>query len=182
MSTELNPSHIKEKVAELFAENPAELPAVVAAKLQITEGEVIRNMPENMVTLIEGMPLEDIYTHLRDWGDIMLVLDVEGSIFEMVTPFPKGGYKYGYYNMSDSRTPLRGHLRMDGIATIAMISKPFHGMDTKSVQFFSAAGKPVFKVYIRRNKDRSFVAEQLAQFEALEALAKDASAKETSAA
>ncbi|WP_196221294.1 heme utilization cystosolic carrier protein HutX [Sansalvadorimonas verongulae] len=164
---------MKQKIAELFAENPSQTPAEAAMKLNVAEGTVIRNMPEEMVTLLENTPLEDVYTRLRDFGDIMLVLDVQGSIFEMVTPFPKGGYKFGYYNMSDKRTPLKGHLKMEGIGTIALVTKPFHGVPTKSIQFFSNEGHPVFKVYLRRNKDKTFLAEQLEQFEALEALAKD---------
>lgn len=163
---------LQNKIAELFAENPSQTPAEVAAQLEITEASVISNMPESMVTLLEDMPLEEVYKRLRDLGDIMLVLDVQGSIFEMVTPFPKGGCKFGYYNMSDKRTPLKGHLKLDGIGTIALVSKPFHGVETKSIQFFSHAGHPVFKVYLRRNKDKTFLSDQLEQFEALQQLAK----------
>ncbi|WP_263079660.1 hypothetical protein [Endozoicomonas sp. Mp262] len=82
-----------------------------------------------------------------------------------------GGKKFGYYNMSDRDTPLKGHLKLDGFSKIALVSKPFHGVNTKSVQFFSHSGKTVFKLYIRRNKDKSFVAEQLKKFEVLKQLA-----------
>ena len=170
MSIDLTPTTLKQKVAQLFADNPSQTPAEVAVELNVLEAEVIRAMPENMVTLLDASQLKEVYTHLREWGDLMLVMDVEGSIFEMVTPFPKGGYKFGYYNMSDSRTPLKGHLKMDGIGTIALVSKPFHGLETRSVQFFSKAGRPVFKAYIRRNKDKTLVAEQLEQFESLKKL------------
>ncbi len=48
---------------------------------------------------------------------------------------------------------------------------PYQTIETRSVQFFSHHGKTVFKLYIRRNKDKSFVAEQLEKFEALKTLA-----------
>ncbi|CAM3421267.1 heme utilization cystosolic carrier protein HutX [Parendozoicomonas haliclonae] len=162
---------LREKVRELFAAAPARTPADVANELLANEADIIRAMPEEMVTILDNVDLVDVYTHLREWGDVLIVMDVEGSIFEMVTPFPKGGFKFGYYNMSDSRTILKGHLKMDGIGTIALVSKPFHGVETKSVQFFSPAGRPVFKVYLRRNKDKSFLADQLAKFEDLKQLA-----------
>lgn len=171
ITCDINNSDLNTKVAALFAKNPGRTPAEAAIELQVTEAEVIRAMPAEMVTLLDNVALEDVYNHLRGWGEIMLVLDVEGSIFEMVTPFPKGGYKFGYYNMSDSRTILKGHLKMDGVGTIALVSKPFHGVDTKSVQFYSPAGRPIFKVYLRRNKDRTFLAEHLEQFESLKQLA-----------
>ncbi len=169
----INEHALKADVQRRFEENPEVLSAAVAAELNVSELEVIRQMAALdiagvKVALAEGDQFETIIDELRTWGDIMLVLDVEGSIFEMVTPFPKGGKKFGYYNMSDSRTPLKGHLKLDGYGVIALVSKPFHGVDTRSVQFFSPAGRPVFKVYIRRNKDKSFVAEQLEQFNALQ--------------
>ena len=169
----INEHALKAEVQRRFEESPEVLSAAVAAELNVSELEIIRQMAtldisDVKVSLAEGDQFETIIDELREWGDIMLVLDVEGSIFEMVTPFPKGGKKFGYYNMSDSRTALKGHLKLDGYGAIALVSKPFHGVNTRSVQFFSPAGRPVFKVYIRRNKDKSFVAEQLERFNALQ--------------
>ncbi|MGY0218114.1 heme utilization cystosolic carrier protein HutX [Endozoicomonadaceae bacterium StTr2] len=167
---------MKQEIQRRFTETPELLPAAVASELNISELEVIHTMaelahsgdlPEIQMVVAAGNQFEMIIEELRGWGDIMLVLDVEGSIFEMVTPFPKGGKKFGYYNMSDRNTPLKGHLKLDGYGGIALVRKPFHGVDTCSVQFFSPAGRPVFKVYIRRNKDKSFIPEQLERFNAL---------------
>ena len=158
-------------VRKLIAENPETLPAQIAAQLNIPELDVVSNLPEEMVTLLDGSLFEPLTEELRTWGDVLTVVEVEGHIFELSGPFPKGGKKFGHYNMSDRATPLKGHLRLDGFSKIALVSKPFHGVDTKSVQFFSHNGKCVFKLYIRRNKDKSFVVEQLEKFEALKKLA-----------
>ena len=161
----------QEAVSKLIAENPEKLPAEIAAELSISELEAVSNLPETMVTLLDGSLFETLTEEFRTWGEVLTVIDVEGHIFELAGVFPKGGKKFGYYNMSDRDTPLKGHLKLDGFSKIALVSKPFHGVDTKSVQFFSHAGKTVFKLYIRRNKDKSFVAEQLEKFEALKKLA-----------
>ncbi len=158
---------LKQNIAELLAENPMLLPAELAGELNVSEGDIVRQLPEDMVTLLDGMDTEEVFTELRTWGELMMVLDIDGSIFEMVTPFPKGGYKFGYYNMSDRHTPLKGHLKMDAFGTIALVSKPFHGVDTRSVQFYSPSGRCVMKFYLRRNKDKSFNPEQLEKFETL---------------
>ncbi len=170
----MNP--IKEQITALFAENPGQTPADVAGKLNIPEAQVIRDMPAEMVTLLSNVPVEEVFLKLRELGDILLVMDVCGHIFEMVTPFPKGGYKFGYYNMSDRNSPMKGHLKMDNFGTIAMVAKPFHGVDTRSIQFFTKDDKPVFKVYLRRNKDKTFLAEQLEKFEEMKMLVNESQA------
>ncbi|WP_419831968.1 ChuX/HutX family heme-like substrate-binding protein [Endozoicomonas atrinae] len=97
-------------------------------------------------------------------------LEFEKSLFEMVGHFPKGGEKFGYYNLSDRRTPLKGHLKVDNVAVIALVSKPFHGVETRSVQFLSKQGRMLFKVYLRRDKEKNILPEQLEKFEALKKL------------
>ncbi|WP_062265615.1 heme utilization cystosolic carrier protein HutX [Endozoicomonas arenosclerae] len=161
----------REAVRTIIAENPEKLPAEIAAELSVTELEVVSNLPEDMATLLDGSLFEKLTEEFRTWGELLTVIDVDGHIFELAGPFPKGGMKFGYYNMSDKNTPLKGHLKLDGYSKIALVSKPFHGVDTKSVQFFSHSGNTVFKLYIRRNKDKSFVTEQLEKFEALKQLA-----------
>ncbi|MBO9481810.1 hypothetical protein J7439_10320 [Salinisphaera sp. G21_0] len=63
-------------------------------------------------------------------GELTLVIDVDGSIFEMVGHFPKGGEKFGYFNLSDRRTPLKGHLKVDNVTVFALVRRPFHGVET----------------------------------------------------
>ncbi len=162
---------IRENVHRLITENPERLPADIAAELAVDEIEVIRHLPENMVTLLDGSLFETVVKDIKDWGDILTVIDVDGSIFELKGSFPKGGMKYGYYNLSDRRTPLKGHLKPDAISLIALVSKPFHGVDTRSVQFFSHSGRCVFKVYLSRNEQKQILPEQQERFEALAQLA-----------
>ncbi|KEQ16453.1 hypothetical protein GZ78_21575 [Endozoicomonas numazuensis] len=161
----------QDAVRNIIAQTPEKLPAEIAAELSITELEAVCNLPEEMVTVLDGSLFQKLTEEFRTWGELLTVIDVDGHIFKLSGPFPKGGMKFGYYNMSDKNTPLKGHLKLDGYSKIALVSKPFHGVDTKSVQFFSHSGNTVFKLYIRRNKDKSFVAEQLEKFEALKLLA-----------
>lgn len=164
-------SAIESQVQTILTENPALLLAEVAQKLQISEVDVIKSMHTDMVTLINATHYLDVLRELKTWGEMTIVLDIDGSIFEMVSHFPKGGEKFGYYNLSDSRTPLKGHLKLDNVDSIALVSKPFHGVDTKSVQFLGLSGRVLFKVYLRRDKDKQFLTDQLRKFEALKKLA-----------
>ncbi len=159
------------QVQSILDKDPALLPAVIAEQLNISELQVIENLPDSMVTLIDGMHYLEVLRDIKTWGEITLVIDVDGSIFEMVGHFPKGGEKFGSYNLSDRRTPLKGHLKLDNLATIALVSKPFHGVDTRSVQFLGKSGRVLFKVYLQRDKEKNFIADQLQRFEAMNKLA-----------
>ena len=162
---------LAQQVQDILTENPAILPAEMANKLNASELDVIQAMPADMVTLIDASHYLDVLRDIKTWGELTLVIDVDGSIFEMVGHFPKGGEKFGYYNLSDRRTPLKGHLKVDNVAVIALVSKPFHGVETRSVQFLSKQGRMLFKVYLRRDKEKSFLPDQLEKFEALKKLA-----------
>ncbi|WP_419534399.1 heme utilization cystosolic carrier protein HutX [Endozoicomonas sp.] len=161
---------LAQQVQDILTKNPAILPAEMANKLNASELDVIQAMPADMVTLIDASHYLDVLRDIKTWGELTLVIDVDGSIFEMVGHFPKGGEKFGYYNLSDRRTPLKGHLKVDNVAVIALVSKPFHGVETRSVQFLSKQGRMLFKVYLRRDKEKSFLPDQLEKFEALKKL------------
>lgn len=162
---------LAQQVQDILTENPAILPAEIANQLNASELDIIQAMPADMVTLIDASHYLDVLRDIKTWGELTLVIDVDGSIFEMVSHFPKGGEKFGYYNLSDRRTPLKGHLKVDNVAVIAVVSKPFHGVETRSVQFLSKQGRMLFKVYLRRDKEKNFFPEQLEKFEALKKLA-----------
>jgi len=159
------------QVNDILAQNPAILPADIAAQLSVSETEVIQHMPSEMVTLISAEHYLEILKDLKTWGELTVVIDVDGSIFEIVGHFPRGVEKFGYYNLGDQRTPLKGHLKMDNVANIALISKPFHGVETKSIQALGSSGRVIFKAYLRRDKEKKFLTEQLEKFDALKKLA-----------
>lgn len=67
--------------------------------------------------------------------------------------------------------PFQGHLKAENIIAIALVSKLFHGVMTHSISFFDEGGKGVFKIYLGRNADRSFIQGQEQRFESLKKLA-----------
>ena len=47
--------------------------------------------------------------------------------------------------------------------------RPFMGRDSRSIQFFNAAGEAIFKIFVRRNEARELVGEQVKLFDELKA-------------
>lgn len=158
---------MREQVAAILQENEGTLPAEIAKQLGISELEAIKHLPEGMAAVLSGDWFEDVLNEVKHWGSVTTIVEVAGSIFEIKCPFPRGVNKFGYYNLAGKDSPLHGHLKADGIAHIALVSKPFHGMMTHSIQFLDQAGACVFKIYLGRNKDRSFIEGQEEAFEGL---------------
>lgn len=79
----------QESVRKLIAENPEKLPAEIAAELNISELEAVSNLPESMVTLLDGSLFETLTEAFRTWGEVLTVLDVEVIFLNLLAYFLK---------------------------------------------------------------------------------------------
>jgi putative heme utilization carrier protein HutX len=59
---------------------------------------------------------------------------------------------------------LHGHLRLDLVERIALVSKPFRKTESHYLGFFDQAGECVFKIYLGRDKKRQLFPEQVERF------------------
>lgn len=64
---------------------------------------------------------------------------------------------------------MHGHLKIDDVSAIALISKPFRGTESHSINFFGPNGEMIFKVYLGRDSKRVLLAEQVIRFNSLKA-------------
>jgi putative heme utilization carrier protein HutX len=90
-----------------------------------------------------------------------IVLECAGTI-------PPGSFARGYFNLHGD-SPIGGHIKADHCAHIVFVSRPFMGRPSRSLQFFNAAGEAMFKVFVRRDKERNLLPEQVGRFDALRA-------------
>jgi heme iron utilization protein len=89
------------------------------------------------------------------------VLECAGSI-------PPGTFGRGYFNLHGD-SPIGGHIKAENCKHIAFVSRPFMGRPSRSLQFFNAAGEAMFKIFVRRDKERNLLAGQVERFDALRA-------------
>ncbi len=90
-----------------------------------------------------------------------IVLEVEGCL-------PDGSEGHGWFNIHGD-SPIGGHIRKDRCVSIAFVDRGFHGRRSCSVWFMNAEGRAMFKVFVRRDKDRNLLDDQVQRFEALRA-------------
>ncbi|MGR5115267.1 heme utilization cystosolic carrier protein HutX [Photobacterium damselae] len=173
MFSTITQQELKQQVEQLLEQDPALHAMSLAEQLKVTEGEVVLSFPESMVSHLPGKLAQSILEQLPQWGPVTTIVYSMGSIFEVKAPFPKGKEARGYYNLMGRDGELHGHLRLDLVSDIALVSKPFMGQESYFIGFFAAQGECVFKVYLGRDKKRQLFPEQIEMFKKLKQLGED---------
>ncbi|MCA0936547.1 heme utilization cystosolic carrier protein HutX [Vibrio alginolyticus] len=160
---------IKKQVESLLEQEPQLLPAAMAERLEVSEFDVVAALPNDMVAIAPGEHAQSILESLVGFGPVTSIVQSFGSIFEVKAPFPKGKLARGYYNLMGKEGELHGHLKLETIKHVALVSKPFMGRESHYFGFFSECGSNIFKVYLGRNKQRELIEEQVTAFRAMQA-------------
>lgn len=160
---------IKQQVETLLEQEPQLLPAAMAERLGVSEFDVVAALPKDMVAVAAGEHAQSILEGLVGFGPVTTIVHSFGSIFEVKAPFPKGKMARGYYNLMGKEGELHGHLKLDNIKNIALVSKPFMGRESHYFGFFSECGSNVFKIYLGRSEKRELIEEQVTAFRAMQA-------------
>ncbi|HHC7098673.1 TPA: heme utilization cystosolic carrier protein HutX [Vibrio parahaemolyticus] len=160
---------IKQQVEALLGQEPQLLPAAMAERLGVTEFDVVATLPQEMAAIAPGEQAQTILESLVGFGPVTTIVHSFGSIFEVKAPFPKGKVARGYYNLMGREGELHGHLKLDNVKNIALVSKPFMGRESHYFGFFSECGSNIFKVYLGRDEKRELIAEQVTAFRAMQA-------------
>ena len=160
-------SLLRTQIAEMMTVDPNQMPSQIAAELAVTEFDVVANLPHEMVTVIPRSELDSLLVELPNWGSVTTIVSVAGSIFEFKGALPKGKSAHGYYNLMTKGDGLHGHLKLDNIVNVALVSKPFMGSESHSIQLFDSSGSVAFKIYLGRDAKRVLLPGQVERFTAL---------------
>lgn len=155
---------LKQQVAQVIEDEPKLLPVAIAQQLKVSEFDVVAALPDDMVAVMAGEQAQSILEELVSYGPVTTIMHSFGSIFEVKAPFPKGKLARGYYNLMGRNGELHGHLQLDNIKNIALVSKPFMGRESHYFGFFSEDGNNIFKVYLGRDDKRELIPQQVSRF------------------
>ncbi|WKT00776.1 heme utilization cystosolic carrier protein HutX [Gallibacterium salpingitidis] len=163
-------SLLKQQVAEMLQQKPDIGTQELAVQLNQPEGAVIAALPNELVTVLSGQYSEKILADLPSWGDMMVIIEKEGSFFEIKQTFPPGKIGYGYYNLNmtnEVESALYGHLKLENIKSIALVSKPLRGKETHAIVFISHQDNVIFKIYLGRDENGELYTHQKENFKQL---------------
>ncbi|WP_233998653.1 heme utilization cystosolic carrier protein HutX [Microbulbifer pacificus] len=158
---------MQQQVQELLASESGYTLEQMAGKLDTSVREIIANLPAEMASLAGSETVWQLIEELPSWGKLTAIVQSEGSVFEFKGEFPKGTIAHGYYNFMHHKNPFHGHLLVDGIVEVALVSKPHRGAESHSMVFLAPSGNCVFKVFLGRDAERQLIPEQVERFKQL---------------
>lgn len=151
-----------------FMEQDCNVPiSEMAKKFAYTEGEVTFVLPNEMVSPLSGIHAQRILEKIPEWGELMTIVISLGSVFEFKGAFPKGRVARGYYNLMGEPGQIQGHILLDSIEHLAIVSKPFRGKESHYIGFYNDQGNCIFKVYLGRDIKRNLFPEQVKKLQQL---------------
>jgi heme iron utilization protein len=155
-------------LAERLKQNADGILEQIAREYGVSIFDVVRALPEEHRAIIPGAKFEAVLRALTEWGEVLFIVHTPDIVLECAGPIPPGSFARGYFNLHGD-SPISGHIKADHCAHIVFVSRPFMGRPSRSLQFFNAAGEAMFKVFVRRDRERNLLAEQVERFDALRA-------------
>lgn len=153
-------------LAERLAKNPDGILEQIAKSYAVSTLDVVRHLSPDHCTMVGADKFTDVMQDITTWGEILFIVHTNDIVCECAGVLPPGTFGRGYYNLHGD-SPIGGHIRVENCASIAFVSRPFMGRESRSVQFFNEAGEAMFKIFVRRDKDRNLLPEQAEKFDAL---------------
>ena len=154
------------RIDAALLQEPDGILEMVAGKCEASLWQVFQRLPGGQAVAIAGDRFEELWAGLTTWGTVLFIVHTEDIVLECEGALPPGTSSHGYFNIHGD-SPIAGHIKASNCARIVFVDRAFHGRRSCSVQFLNAAGNAMFKVFVRRDKQRKLLTEQVALFEAL---------------
>ena len=161
-----NTSERRERALSALAEKPDGVIEQIAAKADVTPAEVLAILPEGAAVVVPAERWEPTWKDLTSWGEILMIVHTEDIVLEVEGSLHDGSEGHGWFNIHGD-SPIGGHIRKDRCVSIAFVDRGFHGRRSCSVWFMNGEGKAMLKVFVRRDKERNLLEDQVSRFEAL---------------
>jgi putative heme utilization carrier protein HutX len=150
-------------IRRAFERDRKQMVLVLARQLGVAELEVVRAMPEDLVTELDFAKWEEIIRSFEALDDVHVIVSNGAATIECVGSFGKFSKTQGFFNVQSGSLDM--HIRYEGLDSVFAFRKPSHtdGKEALSFQFFDQRGNAAFKVFLTfGGKDPS--AERYAQY------------------
>lgn len=166
MSSTSTVAEARPPLAERLAQSADGILEQIAREYGVSTFDVVSALPAEHRSIVPGSRFEDILRALTEWGEVLFIVHTSDIVLECAGTIPPGSFARGYFNLH-GESPIGGHIKAENCTHIAIVSRPFMGRPSRSVQFFNGVGEAMFKIFVRRDKERNLIAEQVERFDAL---------------
>jgi hypothetical protein len=166
MNAPAEASSLQARVDAAIAAKPDGILEVIAQQTGASLLQVMERLPDDSVKLVSAEKFDDIWKSLQGWGEVLFIVHTDDIVLECTGSLPDGSHAHGYFNIHGD-SPIGGHIKASNCKAIAIVDRPFHGRRSCSVQFMNQNGNAMFKVFVRRDKERNLLPQQLERFEEL---------------
>src|SRR5688500_6168875 len=156
------------RIDQALAERADGVLEMIAAKCEVSLWQVFERLPEGQAVSFAGDRFEEVWAELTRWEQVLFIVHTNDIVLECEGALPPGTSAHGYVNIHGD-SPIGGHIKASNCTRIVFVDRLFHGRRSCSIQFLNGAGNAMFKVFVRRDKQRELLPEQVALFEALRA-------------
>jgi heme iron utilization protein len=164
--TTLSEAQTRPALRERLAKNSDGILEQIARDYGVSTFDVVEALPAAHREVIPGAEFEKVMAALTSWGSIVFIVHTADIVLECEGPIPPGSIGRGYFNLHGD-SPIGGHIRAENCKSIAFVMRPFMGRESRSIQFFNAAGEAMFKIFVRRDEARELIADQVKLFDEL---------------
>ncbi|MGD9598170.1 MAG: ChuX/HutX family heme-like substrate-binding protein [Steroidobacteraceae bacterium] len=161
------------QVADFYAEHPATMPPVAAARLKLPEATVVSALGADVAASAPGADFAAIWAKLGEMSQLTFLIMKGPDVFEIASAAGKGtpSKTSRYFNIAYTQ-PLRGHLRPDLYASVYAVtlgSKDKDQVAPRGILAYDASGASVFGAFLGGDGPKPTAAD-LVKFEELMAL------------
>ncbi len=149
-----------------LAEKPDGVVEAIAESAGVTPADILALLPKGAAIKAPAENFNDIWNALRDWGEVLMIVQTPDIVFEVPGHLPEGIEGHGWFNIHGD-SPIGGHIKKDHCVSIVFVDRSFHGRRSLSVWFMNAGGRAMFKLFVRRDDAKALIAAQVEKFEAL---------------
>lgn len=168
MSNTSAPTEERPPLAERLKQSADGILEQIARDYAVSTFDVVRALPEEHRDIVPGAKFEEILQALTAWGEVLFIVHTPDIVLECAGTIPPGTVGRGYFNLHGD-SPIGGHIKAENCTHIVFVSRPFMGRPSRSLQFFNGAGEAMFKIFVRRDKERNLLGEQVERFDVLRA-------------
>ncbi len=156
---------LKTEIYELIKSKKAMGISFIAQKLGISDKDAICELDTEEGILLHKDNFEKIWEFLTGFGELTFTAYIKNSFIEVKTQANPGKNAFGYFNLNGTGA-LNGHLKLEDIAEIALLSVPFLHLESHQIAFLDNKGNILYSFFLSR-KDHKLKECDVAKFKSL---------------